>query len=55
MPDPTATISTLVQGQFSTLQNTLTGTLVPALFGLAIIGVVIVLALKYTRKGAKQA
>jgi len=53
--DGTDGVDTIVSGQFDTLQSTLTGTLIPALFGLVILGVVIGLAIKYLRKGAQKA
>ena len=40
---------------FSSLTGTLTSVLVPALFGLVVMGIVIALAMKYMKKGAKQA
>lgn len=53
--EPTDGIETIVQTQFDSLQATLTGVLVPALFGLVILGAVIALAIKYLRKGAQKA
>ena len=44
-----------VEAGFTSLQSTLTGVLIPALVGIAIIGVVVVLGLKYLRKGARSA
>lgn len=52
--DSTA-IDTAVQGGFDQLTSTLTGVLVPALFGLVVLGVVIALAVKYIRRGAQKA
>ena len=53
--EPSNGIDTVVENQFDTLQSTLTGTLVPALFGLVILGAVIALAVKYLRRGAQKA
>ncbi|MCB2175826.1 MAG: hypothetical protein KQH57_08455 [Actinomycetales bacterium] len=50
-----STIDTTITDQFTSLQGTVTGTLVPALFGLVILGAVIALGVKYLRKGAAKA
>lgn len=44
-----------VEAGFTSLQSTLTGVLIPAVIGLAVIGVVVVLGLRYLRRGARQA
>ena len=51
----TSGITDLVSSNFDSLKTTLTTTLVPALFGLVILGVVIGVAIKCTKKGARQA
>lgn len=48
-------IGTIVEAQFGELTSMVTGTLVPALFGLVILGAVIALGIKYLRKGASKA
>lgn len=44
-----------VEAGFTSLQSTLTGVLIPSLIGLAVIGVVVVLGLRYLKRGARQA
>ena len=48
-------IDSVVTTQFDSLKSTVTTTLVPALFGLVILGVVVGLAIKYLSKGARKA
>ena len=50
-----AQIDEAVEAGFGQLNSTLTGVLVPALFGLVVLGVVIALAVKYIRRGAQKA
>lgn len=51
----TSGVETIVSGQFDSLTSMLTGTLVPALFGLVLLGIGIALGIKYLRKGANKA
>lgn len=53
--EDTSAVDTLVSSLFTDLTTTLTGTLVPAFFGLVILGAVIALGVKYLRKGASKA
>ena len=48
-------VSGAISDQFSSLTSTVTTVLVPALFGLVILGVLIALGVKYIKKGARQA
>ncbi|QIK83532.1 hypothetical protein [Sanguibacter sp. HDW7] len=53
--EDTSGIGAIITTQFGELQSTVTGVLVPALFGLVILGAVIGLGIKYLRKGASKA
>lgn len=47
-------LQTAIDGIFTDVKGMVTGTLAPALFGLVLIGLGILVAVKYVRKGAKQ-
>lgn len=51
--DP-ATSETLVNSGFSSVTSLLTGTIVPALFGITVLIIGVVVGIKWLRKGAKQ-
>lgn len=53
--DPTAVVSTEISGAFSDMTSTLTGVIVPALFGVVVVGIIIALAVKYIKRGSSKA
>lgn len=47
-------VDTIVTGQFDQITGLITTVLLPALFGLVIIGVAIFLGIKYVKKGSRS-